>query len=469
MALRGTAFQANGSASTTCVINVSGIGIQQGDIVLLLMNGGGNAGQANFTFPSGFAAIPGLAKQKIISLMAFQVMYKVATGSEPSTYTVTSDQTDFQCAQCRVYSGRNQTSPFTAVAVTAPVAASATPISESFTGLTAAASDDLVLFVGNDNTNVVSSDVYALTAPSGFSNVVNAVGNHQFGSVTLSADLVNHSAGATGTLSATETSTPTGRSMAYAGFLISIATAANTPGLRGQASASFASGVNSYPINVTSIGIQPGDTVLLYIAGKYTATDPAWSFPAGFQPIPALPDSAVAGNVWFGVAIKQANANDTSYTIASVANCTLAGTVHCRVYKNISVAVTAATHAVGAGSASPMTISASSIVPLATDCVVNVSLILPNAAIGTQSYAPATNFSNGLIFNDGTTTQQTGIAAQDYINYPGGPTATVTSVVTDSGGETNIRFTTFLLSLSVAGNVPEGWANLGGQVQTMVQ
>jgi hypothetical protein len=117
MALRGTASQANTTSQSTVVINVSGIGIQNNDIVLLFgLFGGG--GSQSITWPSGFSAITGCANQNVNGA-TFACSWKLAS-SEPSSYTITPTLNDFHVAHCRVYSGRNSTQ-FSATQSTGPL------------------------------------------------------------------------------------------------------------------------------------------------------------------------------------------------------------------------------------------------------------------------------------------------------------------------------------------------------------
>src|ERR1700722_5474181 len=118
MALRGTASVSNTTTNATVTVTVTGIGILANDIVLLLVQSGGSTSNT-LTFPTGFAAITGLTNQAEGGATTQGAAYKVASGSEPSTYSVTANHTDFMTIECRVYSGRNTSTPFTATAKTA--------------------------------------------------------------------------------------------------------------------------------------------------------------------------------------------------------------------------------------------------------------------------------------------------------------------------------------------------------------
>lgn len=229
MALRGFANQANATASTSAVVTVSGIGIQLNDIVLLLMNGGGS-GTNTYTYPSGFNAVPTLSNINVDSgFNTLGVAYKVASASEPSTYTVTSTSNDFQTLHCRAYSGRNTSSPFTASSTTASTAAGSFPIAVSMTGLTAANGDDIVLWLGATGNGSSNTETMTLTGPTGFSDQGAINGQVNFSSRIAYADFPNNGGGGTGTLSATWASSISANPLAYGGYLISLAAGSVSP------------------------------------------------------------------------------------------------------------------------------------------------------------------------------------------------------------------------------------------------
>jgi hypothetical protein len=199
MALRGVASQGNTSASTTVTVTVSGIGgtgPQAGDIVLLMVGGGGGT-TATFTYPSGFAPISGLANQAVSGVGTQGIAYKVAGGSEPSSYTVTSSINDFQTVHCRVYSGRNTVAPFTATQASSTTFSGTSPETYAFTALTAAAGDDIVLQMGNQYYDGTNAPGYA--PPAGYGNGNSVFGAAQFSPVITASDKLNASAGSSGT------------------------------------------------------------------------------------------------------------------------------------------------------------------------------------------------------------------------------------------------------------------------------
>lgn len=196
-ALRGSPV-ASASTGTTQTVTVTPIGIQLGDIVLLsLTNFMGNTP----SFPAGFAQVPGTSPAVNDGNISVAVFYKVATSTEVAASTLAVTGTNFGGAlTCRVYSGRNTSSPFTTQNQTVHVTVAAFPVTFSITGLTAGAGDDVVVFEGEQTSGGSTAAVLGYAPSSGFANggVANSsvAGDSHW---TTSSDLVNTS-GATGTI-----------------------------------------------------------------------------------------------------------------------------------------------------------------------------------------------------------------------------------------------------------------------------
>ena len=219
MALRGTAAHINSGVSTTNAVTVSGIGIQLDDVVILAAVWVGTG--ATFTLPSGFATIPGLSNQNVAGTQTMMALaYKVATASEPASYTVTSSSNNLSIVRCRVYSGRiftPTTSIFTAVSSTANTAGT-TPITYALTGVTAAASDDVVEFVANQ---YYQGNPPGFTQPPGYANSFLDQAGVTDVPILASCDYQGAPAGLTGTNGGRYTNASSG--LAYAGYQISLA------------------------------------------------------------------------------------------------------------------------------------------------------------------------------------------------------------------------------------------------------
>jgi hypothetical protein len=219
----GTAVTGGNAQVVITVSGIGGIGPQLNDLVILQVI----AGSGQTASCTGFSNVPGLSAIALTdSGQSYAILlYKIAGAGEPSSYTITlSGNSQPIAADCNVFSGRNTSTPFTAVNQVAP-AAGPFPISIPITTVTAAAGDDL-LFVCADGSNK-GSNTSALTPPSGFTGTLdtNAILATAYTTVH-SCNQTNVSGGATGTITGTITSA-SGANTNPGGFLLSIAQAAS--------------------------------------------------------------------------------------------------------------------------------------------------------------------------------------------------------------------------------------------------
>ena len=226
MAFRGSADGT--SATALCVVNVAGIGIQNGDIVLLCAIGNPPATPA---FPVGFNTPTGLSNGSVAgdSSGTTSIAWKVASG-EPTSYTVTGFNASGNAAvQCRVYSGR-AASQFTATSQTATSANFNYPGAFSLTGLTAAAQDDVCAFVCVSGIGSTGHTYSLSVVPTGFANTDFTQNNNAFPyfPYIVGIDDVNVSAGATGAIAGTLADTGSGINQQYMGYVLSLAAPASS-------------------------------------------------------------------------------------------------------------------------------------------------------------------------------------------------------------------------------------------------
>jgi hypothetical protein len=120
-----------------------------------------------------------------------------------------------------VWSGRSQFPWIVTPVTTAIVAGSNSPISLSITGITANNADDIAVIVPK-GVHGASGTLWALTAPSGYGNVINAQSANDFTPVIEACSRDNVAAGATGTLTATNTG-ETAFAMGYGAWVLSLA------------------------------------------------------------------------------------------------------------------------------------------------------------------------------------------------------------------------------------------------------
>ncbi len=142
-----TSFTTGAQNTTTFTIN-SPVGVQSGDIVII---GGASDANGGQTWSStGFTSGDQLSQTTSISQGPHATMgwlWKVAGGSEPSTYTVTLTAglfTDCE-AWCAAWTGLNTNTPISANSQT-KAAGTGSPVTFALTGVTAAAGDDLICF-----------------------------------------------------------------------------------------------------------------------------------------------------------------------------------------------------------------------------------------------------------------------------------------------------------------------------------
>lgn len=227
-ALRGTAQNGLSVAATSITVDVSAIGIQDGDVLICTVEVGGT-GTATFTWPSGFAVPSGLSTINLAYIAGANTLgiaYWVVSGTVPTSVTITSSQSDRLAAQCRDYSGRNTTSPFTAVAQTGSTTLSATsPATFAMTGLTAVTGDDIVIMAGFNNGKTGSAYTYTFSGPSGYANAITEFAGTQYDEILGSADQVNAAGGATGTINSTITASVSVPPSA-GGYVLAVAPAA---------------------------------------------------------------------------------------------------------------------------------------------------------------------------------------------------------------------------------------------------
>lgn len=144
-----------------------------------------------------------------------------APASPPGSYTWTSGTTGNAQIIIASWSGRTRARTFTTN--TTNTASNATPISASFTGGTAVAADDLVVFMAMDS---VGADTWSFGTPTwggagSFTLRINSPGNTNTGCGLATLD--NVAAGATGSIADTITRTAGSNVAGYGGYVIALA------------------------------------------------------------------------------------------------------------------------------------------------------------------------------------------------------------------------------------------------------
>lgn len=205
-----TVFTTGSQTTTSLVIN-SPVGVALNDIVvcgIVQYNGTGAFSGTGFT-QGGTHSANAISQGPKFNQQWF---WKVATGSEPSTYTFTVGATfDASEAFCGAWTGRNTTTPVTGNQATA-AAGSSSPVSMALTGVTGALStDDAIVFaLAAESTGVTWS------GPSGYTAGPSMVTATPFGNAYFSFQNAFAASG-------TQTVTETGIGSDNIGFVISLA------------------------------------------------------------------------------------------------------------------------------------------------------------------------------------------------------------------------------------------------------
>ncbi len=190
------------SALSTAPTTNAPTGVALNDIVLQFIWTNGTT--TAITWASGFTLIVeanGTGPNRDLGHSQLHVAWKLATGSEPSTYvnSIVGSINWQGFAAC--WSGRNTTSPVTASAAT-NASGTVSPVTYALTGVTAAAGDDL-LWYPSEFGGIAGTAVW--TPPTGFAGRI----TYQPGGTTSPGQNLSTkdgaSAGATGTLTGTET------------------------------------------------------------------------------------------------------------------------------------------------------------------------------------------------------------------------------------------------------------------------
>lgn len=211
MAYRSSAIA---SSSTGGNLTATPVGVAAGDYLAMAFLE--DTSITGLTFPSGFTQVSDVAGGP--DGQEYRVSGKTnATGSEVFTATSTSSRQSALISAA--WSGRDTTTGLTTSSATAWSGASATPITASAAGVTAAANDDVALFILGDQTS--STARWSSAAPSGYTQRQNAPAVDWVSLFALHT-IDNVSAGATGSISSTLTLTSGAGQAGWAAVVLAI-------------------------------------------------------------------------------------------------------------------------------------------------------------------------------------------------------------------------------------------------------
>jgi len=186
----------NGSSVSSLTVNKP-TETTDGDIVVL--SAIVDSSSITFTWPAGFTEI---TQNPSLTGARFRCAWKAASG-EGATYQVTfSASTLYAQVLAASWFGRNSSQWSATPVVTVVDTYQASPHTVNATGITAANADDIALFVGVKSNN--NANPFVMTPPTNYTVRMDTTGPSY--AIAQLATRDNVSAGATGTLTFTETS-----------------------------------------------------------------------------------------------------------------------------------------------------------------------------------------------------------------------------------------------------------------------
>jgi hypothetical protein len=151
----------------------------------------------------------------------------IATGSDDFTWSWVSNETVMILG---AWSGRNTASPRTAVQATVDNTGNATPVSASYTGVTAVQGDDIAVFLECDQS--ISGDDWSLSTITDYTEQQDFTGIQWITAGLQTRD--NVTAGATGSLAVTITRDAGTGTTGYAGVVVAIASSSGAQPTSGR-------------------------------------------------------------------------------------------------------------------------------------------------------------------------------------------------------------------------------------------
>ena len=170
------------------------------------------------TYPVGWTERADLANSSPDGHRSFYFDKDTATGSD--SFTVTDGEVNHNSLICAAWSGRKNAAPRTAMQTTVDANSNTTPVSASFTGVTAVVGDDIAVFMLTDQT--VNADRWTFSTIAGYTERQDGVAVDWVSGYALDT-LDNASAGATGSLASTITRDSGSGNAGYRGIVVAIA------------------------------------------------------------------------------------------------------------------------------------------------------------------------------------------------------------------------------------------------------
>ena len=199
-AFRSCGAVASGTSVGASIASPSGVALN--DVVVLIVL---YATTPTIALPSGFTDVTGSPHQFNVvsrndSSYKMSISTRIASASEPASYSITWTGSYPWLGVSCAFSGRNTSATVTADAITS-AAGTVSPVTFALTGITAASGDDLLWIAGLSKNGTAPT----WTAPTGLASQIQGdYASSPYPHFNLSTEN-NIASGATGTLSGTET------------------------------------------------------------------------------------------------------------------------------------------------------------------------------------------------------------------------------------------------------------------------
>lgn len=225
MAFRSSSFNASLTGGSTSGTVPVPSGAASGDIAIIAISLD-YFGSETITWPSGFTEVQNYANLGVPDGNIFGIAWKRLTGADSGTYAISWTSSADWLIECALFSGRDATNPPVSNIAT-NTSANTSPVSVAATGVTAVAGDDLLWIGAVDQTG---NGAASCSPPSTFTEQQDAQSTDPGGAAggycnVSMATKDNVSAGATGTITGTYTTSATA---GWAASLVRIPAAAST-------------------------------------------------------------------------------------------------------------------------------------------------------------------------------------------------------------------------------------------------
>lgn len=162
IALRGSAQYANTGTTTLSSLSVNApTGLVAGDVIIIWV---ARAAAAPTYTVSGFTSVTMSSNANI----SCQLFYRIATGSEGATFSITVATARTFAVACAAFSGVNNSTPFDPTPTTTSGQLNTSSLTVASNGVTTSAANDMMLWLGEVNSTGLGGTPATIGVPSGF-------------------------------------------------------------------------------------------------------------------------------------------------------------------------------------------------------------------------------------------------------------------------------------------------------------